>query len=463
MKFFLQPAGWRTLVWLLLAPMYPAYGFHGIWLPAFGADQAGLAGAFYSAYGSPLVLEENPALLGRIKGHSFQVSLAVNRARIDYRDRYYDPATGTFYSNQREFKPIAPLPALGYGYGGDRWAFGVAVYVQGGGGADFQNLLRPYTETEVKAERPGTDVLEGQNNLALENVQARFALLKLTPGLSYRWGSLTLGLALDMVHAKKKLDRHYTRLDGLVLLPGGIHYRSDPAYALGAKAGLSWEDGPLAIAVSFISSSRFYLDGRLRTDTYDIQQAGNASVSRYMEWPARFVAGMEYRMGEYRLVFDVSHTLWSHSMHSLLFTLDETKVLTPLGSRSPYLRMNLLWKDQTVISLGLQRTLDDLVLRAGYSYGPTVQTEQGVNPLLGTTVEHHITMGLGWMIGESGTPSSFDVALQYSLPHTVRGAPLSDWWLGHAVQTEPLRAAFFEYEKTTEVLTLYLGLTLRWE
>ena len=85
MKFFLQPAGWRTLVWLLLAPMYPAYGFHGIWLPAFGADQAGLAGAFYSAYGSPLVLEENPALLGRIKGHSFQVSLAVNRARIDYR------------------------------------------------------------------------------------------------------------------------------------------------------------------------------------------------------------------------------------------------------------------------------------------------------------------------------------------------------------------------------------------
>lgn len=448
----------------MLLPLRGLTAFHGIWLPSFGSDQAGVAGAFYSPFGSPLVLEENPAMLGRVRGHSFQASLAVNRARVNYSDQYLDPATGTYYSNNRDFKPVAPLPAFGYAYGEENWAAGMALYVQGGGGADFQDLLRPFPETEMRAEGLNSqNAISQQTGLALEDTQARFALIKLSPGLSFRSGNWNLGFAVDLVHATKRLDRTYAEPGTGVILPGGIHYRSDPALAAGAKAGLYYSDGPYSFALSFTSMSRFYLDGRIRTDTYEPARAGHTGVSRYMEWPARFVAGMEYRFSDYRFVLDVSHTLWSHSMNSMLFTLESANVVTPLGSTSPYLRMNLRWKDQTVLSMGLERQWDALVLRAGYSYGPTVQSEAGVNPLLGTTVEHHVSLGMGWLWSrDEGQPSSLDIALQYSFPHTVSGAPLSDWWLGHAIQTNLLRAAIFNYEKTTEVITLYAGFTYRW-
>ncbi|HBS05876.1 MAG TPA: hypothetical protein DEA96_12980 [Leptospiraceae bacterium] len=453
------------LLWFLLyfgGPLQPLQAFHGIWLPAFGADQAGLAGAFYSAYGSPLVVEENPALLSRVQGHSFQASLAVNRATIEYRDRYLDPATGTFYNNDRTFQPVAPLPALGYAYGGQRWSYGFAIYAQGGGGAGFENMLRAYPGAEARSDGVDSSSVAGnQNSLAKEEVNVRLALLKATPAMAYRMGSLSLGLGLDVVHATKRMDRSYNHLETGALLPGGIHYRSDSAWALGAKLGLSYDLEDLTLAASFTSSSRFYLDGDLRVDSYSNPDQVSG-VSRYMEWPARFVVGLEYRRGPYRIVADVSHTLWSYSMNSLLFSLDAPLAITPIGSRSPYLRMNLRWRDQTAVSVGIERRMDRLALRAGYSYGGTPQTARGLSPLLGTTVEHHISLGLGWFFGEEAQPSSVDLALQYSFPNTMKGVPFSEWWLGHAIQTEPLRPALFEFEKRTRVFSLYLGLSYRW-
>ncbi|MBI40772.1 MAG: hypothetical protein CMF59_14330 [Leptospiraceae bacterium] len=451
--------GLLTLL-LVLFSHEPAVAFHGIWLPAFGADQAGLAGAFYSAYGSPLVLEENPALLSRLKGHTIQTSLAVNQATIEYRDNYLDSTTGTYYSNDRTFRPVAPLPALGYGYGGERFAFGFAVYAQGGGGAGFEDMLRAYPAAESRADSVPSDSVAGnQNSLAKEEVNVRFAILKATPGFSYRMGALSLGLGFDIVHAIKRMDRSYHHLETGALLPGGIHYRSDSAWALGVKAGLSYNWENLTVAASFTSASRFYLNGDMRVDSYS--DPSTSGVSRYMEWPARFVTGLEYRAGPYRFVADVSHTLWSYSMNSLLFSLENPSAITPLGTKSPYLRMNLRWRDQTAISLGIERRLDQLVLRAGYSYGATPQTQEGLSPLLGTTVEHHISLGLGWFFGQ-GEPSSVDLALQYSLPNTMQGVPFSEWWLGHALQTDPLRPAAFQFEKKTQVLSLYLGFTYRW-
>lgn len=455
-------SGTITLSVFFLFSTTSVEAFHGIWLPAFGADQAGVAGAFYGMYGSPLVVEENPAMLTRIKGHSFQASLAVNQATIDYRDKYLDPQTGTYYSNDRTFRPVAPLPALGYGFGGEKISIGFAVYAQGGGGAGFENMLRPYPAAEARSDGVDANSVAGsQNGLAGEDINVRFAILKATPAIAYRMGSLSLGLGIDVVHATKRMDRAYNHLQTDALLPGGIHYRSDSAWALGAKLGLSYDWQDWTLAASFTSSSRFNLDGNIRVDSYSNPDS-NAGVSRFMEWPARFVVGLEYRAGSYRLLADVSHTLWSSTMNSLLFTLDAPLAMTPIGSRSPYLRMNLRWRDQTAISVGIERRLADLALRAGYSYGATPQTHQGLSPLLGTTVEHHLSLGLGWFFDEADQPSSFDVALQYSFPRTMHGVPFSEWWLGHALQTEPLRPALFQFEKKTRVLSIYFGLTYRW-
>ena len=446
-----------------------AHAFHGIWLPSFGADQAGLAGAFYSPFGSPLVLEENPALLSRVKGHAFQGQIALNQARVHYEDEYLDPKLGTYYRNDRDFRPIAPLPAMGYSYGGNRWAWGLALYAQGGGGADFPGLMRAYPATEVRTDGASGAPVTNRSGLAKETIHAQFALIKATPGLSYDWGAFSLGMAADLIYATKRMDRSYSDPLTGATLPGGFHYQSDPAYALGAKIGASYDTDHWSFAASFTSASRFYLDGRIRTDTYDPDYAYPAHVSRFMEWPARFVAGLEYRTENYRFVADISHTLWSASMNSLLFTLDRPLIIAPLGFRSPYLRMNLRWRDQTVVSLGVERSLEDIRLRAGYSYGRTPQTAEGVNPLLGTTVEHMVTLGLGWLfdggsqeVYPDSQPSSFDIALQYCFPHTVKGIPFSEWWLGHAVAVEPFQVSLLSFEKETQVITLYLGFTLRW-
>ena len=122
-----------------------------------------------------------------------------------------------------------------------------------------------------------------------------------------------------------------------------------------------------------------------------------------------------------------------------------------------------------MVSLGVERSLEDIRLRAGYSYGRTPQTAEGVNPLLGTTVEHMVTLGLGWLfdggsqeVYPDSQPSSFDIALQYCFPHTVKGIPFSEWWLGHAVAVEPFQVSLLSFEKETQVITLYLGFTLRW-
>lgn len=442
------------------------HAFHGIWLPAFGADQAGLGGAFYSRYGSVLVLEENPALLSRVEGHTVQGAVSINNAMIQYEDRYFDSQTGTVFSNDREFSPVAVLPAAGYAYGNDQWSAGIAVYVQGGGGADFQNLLRPFPATEANAENvTSNNQLTQATGLATENLQARFALVKLTPGFSYSIGRFHIGIGLDLVYSQKKLDRSYRELATGLTLPGGFEYRSDPVFAAGGKLGILYEDGPIAFSFAAISMSRFYLNGQLQPDSYDLLQLQPAKVSRFMEWPARLVAGFEYMFhNEIRLVADISYTYWSQSMNSLLFTIDRPAVLTPVGVRSPYFRMNLKWRDQIVMSAGIEKYWNNTVIRAGVSYGPTVQSEQGLNPLLGTNMEYHLTAGFGWLLdsgNEKNNRDSFDVALQYSLPKKVNGAVLSDWWLSRAIQTNPFRIALFQYNKTTAVVSLYIGYTAR--
>lgn len=438
--------------------------FQGIWLLAFGAGQAGVGGAFYDPKGSPLDLEENPAMLSRIGGTVWQFSLATNRANIQYKDQYMDPYSSTFYANDKRFSPIAPLPALGFATNSGNWAWGISSYVQGGGGANLQGLYRAFPKPEPELnENTSNEYNQLQlSNLSKENITAKFLFLKTTAGLTYKWGNWSLGFGLDVAYSKMEMRRENISLIGDITLPGGFAYNSDKSFSLVGKIGFYYKFGEsTTIAISYSAKNRMYMDGKIRPDSWVWYLNQEFKVSRYMQWPERAVLGIEHWVGTYRFVFDLSHTVWSKAFTNSDFYINYPVLLTPIQTRSSIARMQFNWKNQIALTLGFEKYFSKWITRFGYSYAPTPQTPKSLNPIMGTNMDHHFFSGLGYIQEDQGKTVQWDIAFQYSPPKTIQGEKFSDWWLSHAVETNPNRINLLQYEKTTSVFSIYLGAIIR--
>ncbi len=431
----------------------PAPAFHGLLPVAYGARAAGMGGAVTALGGSALDLTVNPAHLARNSDY-LDLSLAANFARLEYDDRYIDAKSGVAYESARRAHPVAPFPAMAYSNGSGRFGWGVALYLVGGGGGEFNDLPRA----------PAADRATASENLLLsESIRFRFMLAKLSPGVAVALTErLRLGVAFDIAYARQFLDRELRDAARTRTLPGGVHYRSDPAVAPGFKVGALYRfRSNLHLGYAYESALRLPLDGDLFVDSNQIQLPQRARVSRDLGWPDRHSAGFAWSADRLTLSFDVRFTPWSSHFRSMRFVLAENRVALPLGVNSNQFVMNLRWRDQWVYGAGLEYDFDRLQLRGGYSYGRSPISARGASPFLGATTEHHLSAGLSVKAGAG----RIHFAVERAFARRLQGAPLADWWLSRALVNDgaEIRFANFEFSRDTSVWMLAVGWQGEWE
>jgi len=430
--------------------------FQGLLQPSFDGMAGGMGGAVTSMPGGVMALESNPARLGLLNEPIFQAGIAVNFASILFEDRLFD-APQRSYANHASSHPVAPLPYAGIALpvaGGIR--IGGALYVQGGGGGHFDDLIRATPTGQSLNDETGVSFPGSNTSFIREDLDFRFMLLKLTPGASLQiLPSLIIGVGLDLAYARMGMERHNHVSE--IMLPGGVDYRSDAALAMGGKVGFIFHMAEhIRLGYSFTTGLHLPMDGELKVDTYRLDRNRATGVSRSMNWPSRHSAGVSLDIGSLTISSDVRYIAWKDAFGTNRFTLEDAWIQTPFGFESNQMLFRTRWRDQVVIAVGTAYNSGNLTFRMGCNYGRTPMTGEGVSPMLGTTMEYHVSTGIGWVLDRT----TVDLAVEYGLPHRVRGTINSDWALAHAVFSPgQISVAGYSSSKTTSVLTIYSGIT----
>lgn len=435
----------------------PIFGFHGLFLPSYGARQAGMGGAFLAIGGSVMDLQNNPAGLIRLQKPQFEAGIAINKANIEYNDKSFYPTDGFYFENSDKFHPMSPLPYLGFASPyKDRFAFGFAVYGQGGGGADVNGIYR-----RASAESFYDNQVDSKA-MVQEKLKFRFMHAKLTAGGAMSLGKLKVGLAIDVSYGFNTIDRTLSVVAdpngqshpySFIRAPGGFHYRSDPAVTLAGKFGFiyDWSDH-FATSYSYTLPSYLPMNGKMQTDSTQLDQLGSSMVKRTMPWPERHSLGAAYKIGAFMAALDLHYIPWSKYFSRMAFSMDRFMVSAPIGVQSSALVWNLRWNDQTVVALGFEYKPNKIAYRIGGSYGATPIPPDGLTPFIGSTTEAHASIGFGFDVGNA----TFDIAFEHAPGKRIQGSPLADWAISREVN-----GAIFQFDRSTSTNGVYLGLTYR--
>ncbi|XDD46871.1 OmpP1/FadL family transporter [Leptospira sp. WS39.C2] len=449
------------LIFLYLVPSIrnPIEAFHGIMQPAFGARQAGMGGAFQAVGGSVMDLESNPSHLARVNRIKWELGSSYHLPKIEYNDEYIDSNPNKTYQNRIVETPKAVLPYIGIIKPiNENISIGFALYAQGGGGGHFKNIKRMTPDGRSLNDTFGTIIpVLGERNFAVEDLTFRFMTMKSTFGVGFKQGKLALGIGLDFVYGFMQLKRTYQDETRSLTIPGGIRYESDSAFTLGGKVGFSYDiTETIRIAYSYTSRNVLPLDGTMTVDSFQPERSFGTRVSRYMIWPDKQIFGFSYHNDRWILAFDLKYIPWPESFNSSKFRLEDVWVRTPIGVETNTFQFNLNWKNQTILALGAEYKWNEKYkTRLGYSYGNNIIPANGVSPMLGASIEHHLSMGgsINW------ENTSIHIACEYGFPKKTYGGKTSDWTLSHSLfSTSEIHPLQYSYQKTMSVFSVYLGM-----
>jgi long-chain fatty acid transport protein len=431
------------------------FATNGMRMTSYGVRYGGMGGASLALGGSVLDLATNPSQLARQKEAKVEGGINWINMGLEYEDQFIpnpqfqsvNPET-YYYSNDRKGEsevipgmPGFPLPYFGYTTPiGDNMGFGIALYAEGGGGAKMDGILRHtpgrLSVNDVMNGMLGTTTanlpLMGNYPYMAENVRSFIAHMRLTPGFAIRFGDLSIGAGVDLGMSKMEWSWTFSDPMGLMELPGaGYRYRSDVAYSLSGKVGLTYDiSDRIAVAYSYQALARQRFDGDMSVNMGNPNFYKKNNVSNYIDWPESHNAGIAFKATEALTVaFDMGYIKWASAMNSVEFVLDQPWIKLPTGNYTNVMAFNMKWSDQPVYKLGLEYKPGNLAYRIGHNYGRSPVSGAGLNPLFPVMTENHTTVGLGY---DSGA-LTYDFAVEYAHPKTVKGDMMSDWTLMHAM------------------------------
>jgi long-chain fatty acid transport protein len=379
------------VVALTLAPR--AHATNGMYLVGYGAEAIGRAGANIGISDRSLAVNFNPAGISQLQGNHLSLNLAVLAPSLEFENMINAPTDGE--SN------YFPLPAFSYVRGSkdSPWAWGIALVAQGGMGAEFSDLHTFFgTRDRVFSE-------------------VRFATL--IPTVAYAVNEdMSFGAALnagygDVAFSFFPETSFFNASDpsmsffGLDMDPaGGLQtnlrlgwwWRVDPKLSVGlvyqTETDSNFEDGDMT--VNFEGHPFLGQKVRYSADVDGFTFAAQAGV------------GLGYRASDkVILALDVKRYFWDSAVDTI--EVKATRPGTPGAPPELTIPFVFDWKDQWVVALGMDyRATDKLTLRAGYNWGENPVPDDTLNPLFPATVEHHLTFGLGYLVGNK----TWDVAVE---------------------------------------------------
>jgi long-chain fatty acid transport protein len=411
------------LISLLLAVAVPTLASNGMNMIGFGSESVAMGGADLALTDNPCSMNINPAGIAQSNNALFEFGLSPMNPSLTHTD-----AMGNNRSDQLDRYPV---PFIGYTHPLRRVTLGIGLFVQGGMGAEYQDLRTPFSMMAGSGQM-APDFFAGDVIPAGDTTQTRLAHAKLTPTVAWRvHPKVTMGVTLNVsqVQADMKLlpetsvmadlDRSGVTGDSPSDAFFGIHLRDASATGYGLKFGAQFKSGPLSLAGAY--STKTDLDLEDGTLTLNMSSMGlgrvnyDATMSNFA-WPQQAGLGMAYQISP-RVVLagDVDWVDWADAIETVTIELSNPDVpVAPTQKRRIALPMN--WEEQWVWALGAAITpARDWVVRMGYNHGNSPVPASTLKPLFPAIAEDHVTAGFG----VTKKDWTYGLALEYVLENTL--------------------------------------------
>jgi len=381
-----------------------SYATNGMNMISYGGQESGMAGASLGVSDNPMAMNNNPAGLTQIKDSELIVGISLLMPNLKHMD-----SVSPLGSNDKNGEnKVFPLPTLAYAkrIPNSKVVLGIGIFAQGGMGADFKDLKTAF----------------GTKDRTYTNV--RYA--KITPTIAYQFTDrLSGGVALNVGYSDVEMeffpDTFFPGGDGIPPF-AGMDLEDEYAFGYGAKIGLMYKiSEDVNIGLVYTTRSELnYDNGKMEFrgpapigGKYDAEMEG-------FTWPASLGAGIGIRPTERLLLAaDITWVNWSDAIETVKIKTD---------SKVPGMRVipfKMDWEDQVVVAIGsAYKSSDNLTLRIGYNYGKNPVPAKTLSPLFPAIVEHHLTVGFGYKIGEKiNLDGAWEHGFNKSVKYYNRDAP----------------------------------------
>ncbi len=439
---------------LVLLAAGPALAANGPLPISSSPASAGRGGAELAVVSDAHAVSANPAGLALLDGPRIDLGAAFYFTRSSFANSRNDDRTGTFF-------PV-PAPAISFGAPielgegdatCDRMGFGVSFHTIGGGrnNARFRTAAYPDGELEstgltflgltagfavkvtpgfslgmgvtgiyASLEQTGLAGGGGQQNGLVRNFN-NGQLDANNPEFLVNGQPVTWGRLLDSVRAPDTFATSRIEVKDATGFGASAILGATFEVTEGFSIGLSYRTPGFLSALegtAFLDASRSAA-GSGALDTIQssflanhLPQGGANLASKYtiklkgLKLPQVAGAGFAFWPTErVLLALDVKWIGWSTAFDEVTIVLSRggSRDLSEITSngRSNGIRSKVLykWRDQAVVAVGGAVTPTDwLVLRAGYNFGSNPVPSKTENPFAAATVEHHLTLGVGFVI-----------------------------------------------------------------
>jgi len=378
----------------------PACATNGMFLTSYGAETGGRGGANLAVADRTLALNFNPAGIAQLQGQHCSLNLAVLAPQL----KFENGLNGETDAKDRYF----PLPAFAFvrSRPGSRWSWGLGFLAQGGMGATFQNLNTPFgTRDETYSE-------------------VRFGTL--TPTVAYAINpDMAIGASFNLGYADASFrffphTSYFNTQDPANSFFGAAMNKAG-GLQTSERVGWWWRANQ---KLSFGAIYQTETKSKFDSGDMNINFAAHPQLGRKVHYDATMDgftfaaqagAGMAYRpTPDWVLAFDVKRYFWDHAINTV--TVKGTNPDVQGAPAEVVLPFVFNWKDQWVYALGADwRLTQALTLRAGYNYGENPVPSVTLTPLFPATTEQHLSVGAGWLRGNT----TWDFALERAFSKSV--------------------------------------------
>ncbi len=336
------------------------------------ARSLGLGDGGFASLGEPVLLHNNPALLGFLPGTVFSFGSTVVMP-----DTRFTPvgSTGVKMLSQVIFPPNVSLT---HNFG----SFAVGV----SGSIPFA-MNSEWGETWVGA---------------LESVRSDFRVVYLSPGFSFALSpKVSVGAALNIGFPRLQMSHRFN----VVTAPGTVGLESfdgTGATGLGATVGILLRPSQhFTLGLSYMSKMKLDID----QGSVSYSELPDSLAPSYPQTTATFSlstpdllrCGMAFRLLPWlSLEANAQYAFWS-SLQELTIRYPQEALQKDPGL---WTSIPLGWKNTWTFHAGLEFSFDDVVIRTGYIYDETPVPDDTFLPSLPDADRRGLSIGLGYFVSE---------------------------------------------------------------
>jgi long-chain fatty acid transport protein len=416
-----------SLISLGMVTSPAAFATNGMNLEGYGPIAEAMGGASMAYDNGVAAVMNNPATLGLMQDGSSRFGGGLGVLAPDITAKM--PGA----SSKSEATAFY-MPAAGYAHKSGQWAYGAAVFSQGGMGTEYaaNSFMAAGSGDKVRSE-------VGVGRFIVPLVYQVDDKLNIGGSLDFVWAGMDLKMALsgaDFMSMASGASAYGSASGTLVQALGAavgggmpvptwarIDFSNSSAFTGQAKGdGFAFKlggtyklDSQLTLGATFHSKTSI---GDLTTTGASMSMGvpgmgtipitGSVSVHNF-QWPQTIAMGAAYKVNDQLLlVADYKRIGWKDVMKnfSMTFTANATQAgaAASFGGKGVDMTLNQNWEDQNVIQLGgAFKATDALTLRAGLNLANNPVPDKYMNPLFPAIAKNHVTLGTGYAVTKQST------------------------------------------------------------